>query len=53
MMRPSSAFAELAVGNLDVLDRAEDVDELQPHELDLLALDPFENPARRSSLAMA
>ena len=37
-------FGELAIGDLDVLDRAEDVDELQPHELDLLALDPLENP---------
>ena len=34
---------ELAVRNLDVLDRAEDVRELQPHELDLLALGPLED----------
>ena len=34
---------ELAVRNLDVLDRAEDVGELQPHELDLLALGPLED----------
>ena len=36
-------FHELAVRDLDVLDRAEDVGELQAHELDLLALGPLEN----------
>jgi hypothetical protein len=36
-------FLELAVWHLDVLDRAEDVRELQPHELDPLALDPCED----------
>ena len=34
---------ELAVGDLDVLDRAEDVGELQAHELDLFALDALED----------
>src|SRR6185503_20529944 len=34
---------ELAVGNLDVLDRAEDVGELQPEELHLFALGALED----------
>jgi hypothetical protein len=34
---------ELPVGHLDVLDRPEDVGELQAQELDLLALGPFED----------
>ena len=43
MMRPFERVLELAVRNLDVLDRPEDVGELQPHELDLLALGPLED----------
>ena len=35
---------ELPVRHLDVLGRAEDVGELEAHELDLLALDALENP---------
>src|SRR5439155_3252395 len=34
---------ELAIGYLDILDCAEDVGELEAHELDLLALRPLEN----------
>ena len=34
---------ELPIGDLDVLDRSEDVGELQAHELHLLALDALEN----------
>ena len=43
MIWPSSASLELAVGDLDVLDRPEDVGELQAHELHLLALGALED----------
>src|SRR5205823_12383704 len=36
-------FFELAIGDLDVLDGAQDVGELQAHELDLLALGALED----------
>ena len=43
MMSPSSASVELAVRHLDVLDRAEDVGELQAQELDPLPLGQLED----------
>jgi hypothetical protein len=36
---PADRLGELPVGHLDVLDRAENVRELEAHELDLLALE--------------
>ncbi len=43
MISPFKRVAELAVGDLDVLDRPEDVGELQAKELHLLLLGPLEN----------
>ena len=54
MMPAVERLLELPVGHLDVLGRAEDVGELQAHELDLLALDALENRAPGGpSFAMA
>jgi hypothetical protein len=44
---PLERLLELAVWHLDVFQDAEDVGELEAHELDLLALDTLQNPGLR------